>query len=258
MSDLRVVLVQAEQAWKDKEKNLAHFQTLLNQVEPCDLIVLPEMFHTSFCMDAAELAEEMDNSLALLFLKKNAAKQNAAIYTSFIAVENKCYYNRGIFMLPNGEFEIYDKRKLFSLANEDKIYTAGSMAKVVEFRNWRINLQICYDLRFPEIARNSILPNQTFLFDVSIYVANWPAKRSAHWKALLPARAIENQCYTIGVNRIGKDGKSFDYAGDSGVWNALGELETANIKENTTLIYHTLKKNNLAKTREILPFLKDC
>lgn len=257
MSDLRVVLVQAEQTWKDKEKNLADFQTILDTLEPCDLIVLPEMFHTSFCMDAAELAEKMNDSLAVTFLQKNAKKRNAAIYTSFIAEAHNGYYNRGIFVFPSGEYEIYDKRKLFSLAGEDKIYTAGSMAKIVEYRNWRINLQICYDLRFPEIARNSILPNQCFHFDVSIYVANWPAKRSAHWKALLPARSIENQCYTIGVNRIGKDGNAFEYAGDSGVWNALGELETPKNKESLSLIYHTLEKNKLAKIRESLPFLKD-
>lgn len=257
MSDLRVVLVQTEQAWKDKEKNLAHFQALLDQVESCDLIVLPEMFHTSFCMDAAELAEEMNDSSALNFLKENASKHKAAIYTSFIAKEKNQFYNRGIFMFPNGNYEIYDKRKLFALAGEDLIFKAGSKRTIVNWKSWRINLQICYDLRFPEIALNSIEEDNEPSYHLSIYIANWPEKRTLHWKSLLPARAIENQAYVIGLNRVGIDGLHFNYSGDSGTWNPLGDA-IINIESNKqNIVKLTLSKREWENVQEKIPFIKD-
>jgi predicted amidohydrolase len=256
MQNLTVTLVQCQQFWEDKTANLAHFDSLLKEIETTDLILLPEMFHTSFSMNPAKLAESMEDSLALNWLKKTANKKNCAIYTSFIAQENDAFYNRGIFMFPAGNFEIYDKRKLFSLAGEHEVFTAGAKETIVEYLGWKIQLQICYDLRFPEIARNTLDASENPLYDILIYVANWPERRNVHWKTLLTARAIENQCYTIGVNRIGQDGKNLIYSGDSLFADPLGitQFLTPHLEEVKTF---QLSKTELTKIRKDLPFLKD-
>lgn len=257
MSNLKVTLVQSTQYWEEKAQNLAHLDALLKSVSDTDLIVLPEMFHTGFSMRAHDLAETMDNSMALNWMRKTAKQKNAALYTSFIASANEHYFNRGIFMFPSGEFSIYDKRQLFSLAGEDQFYSAGKTAQVIEYKNWKIQLQICYDLRFPEVVRNEIQPNGNPTYDVILYIANWPEKRALHWKTLLTARAIENQCYVVGVNRVGVDGKSLNYSGDSTVVDALGNsIVTFNTGEES---YKTteLNKEELNNTRAQLAFLKD-
>jgi len=257
MQDLIITPIQTTQVWEDKAANLAHFEALLQGVHNTDLILLPEMFHTGFTMNAEALAETMDDSMAVEWLKAQAASKNVAFYTSFIARENNQFFNRGIFVYPSGELKIYDKRQLFSLAGEDQVYTAGSAATIVEFKGWKLQLQVCYDLRFPEITRNYLTANQTPLYDVMLYIANWPQKRSLHWKALLTARAIENQCYTVGLNRVGKDNKELDYSGDSRVTNALGE-EISNFKSGVTHIENiALSPTHLATVREQLAFLKD-
>lgn len=257
MQDLNVTLVQANQHWEDKAANLAHFDALLSDTDRTDLIVLPEMFHTSFSMNAEALAEDMNDSMAVRWLTAKAKEKTTAIYTSFIAKEDGHYFNRGIFIFPSGEFKIYDKRKLFGLAGEDQVFTAGDRRIIVEYKGWKILLQICYDLRFPEISRNFITSDQTAAFDVILYVANWPERRSAHWKALLSARAIENQCYVLGLNRVGLDGKNLNYSGDSGLFTLLGEkhggMEPGQEKSETV----QLNYNALIALREQLPFLRD-
>lgn len=257
MQNLTVTLVQCQQFWEDKTANLAHFDSLLKEIETTDLILLPEMFHTSFSMNPAKLAESMEDSLALNWLKKTAFEKNCAIYTSFIAQENDAFYNRGIFIFPAGNFEIYDKRKLFSLAGEHEVFTAGAKETIVEYLGWKIQLQICYDLRFPEIARNRWVSNENPAYDILLYVANWPEKRVLHWKTLLAARAIENQSYVIGVNRVGKDGKALDYSGDSVVIDGLGNQLLTFEYAQEAIKKVELNKEKLEEIRKQLSFLKD-
>ena len=255
MQDLRVTLVQADQIWEDKSANFANYEKLLEDVET-DLIVLPEMFHTGFTMNTAAHAEPAQDSAGINWLKKQAAEKDAAIYTSLIIQDGDCVYNRGVFVEPGGTVSNYDKRKTFGLAGEDKFFHSGASETIVEYAGWKIQLQICYDLRFPEIVKNRIDPNQTVAYDVLVYVANWPEKRSGHWNALLSARAIENQCYVIGVNRVGSDAKNLVYSGDSQVVDALGNV-TSLVKNQQITKTVVLKMDKLTKTREILPFLKD-
>jgi omega-amidase len=256
MQDLNVTMVQANQVWEDKQANLDNYSKLIEQTTDTDLIVLPEMFHTAFSMNAEEFAETMENSIGLNWLKKTARDKNAVIYTSLIINEKGNFYNRGVFVYPTGEIATYDKRKSFCLAGEDRVFTAGNSRQLVEFRGWKIQLQICYDLRFPEIARNTLDETENPLYDILIYVANWPERRNLHWKTLLTARAIENQCYTIGVNRVGEDGKNLIYSGDSLLADPLGitQFLTPHLEEVKTF---QLSKAELTKIRKDLPFLKD-
>lgn len=256
MRNLRVTLVQADQGWEDKQANLNHFSQLLATTSETDLILLPEMFHTAFTMNGEQLAESMDDSSALNWMKLLAFEKQAAVYTSFIARENGRLFNRGIFMLPSGEYTIYDKRKTFGLAGEDKIFTAGSQECIVNYLGWKINLQICYDLRFPENCRNGLLEDGTARYDLLLYVANWPERRSSHWKTLLQARAIENQCYVIGVNRVGEDANGLTYSGDSMVVNAAGE-KTLVLTETEAVADNILNFEELQEFRKRLPFLSD-
>lgn len=255
MQDLTVTLVQANQIWEDKQANLDHYSVLLAQIDTTDLVILPEMFHTGFSMNAEKLAETMEDSESLDWLKNKSKEFNAAFYTSLIIKENGKYYNRGVFVHPEGKIETYDKRKSFGLAGEDEVYTAGTERKIVNYKNWNIQLQICYDLRFPEISRNHLI-NESPLYDLLIYAANWPEKRSLHWKSLLVARAIENQAYVVGVNRVGMDGKSLNYSGDSMLIDLLGNtnmLTPSNVEVKSVQISY----NDLSESRKSLPFLKD-
>jgi predicted amidohydrolase len=189
-------------------------------------------------------------------LQELASKKNAAVYTSMIVSENGSFYNRGLFVEPTGSITTYDKRKTFGLAGEDLTYASGTEEKIVHYNGWNIQLQICYDLRFPEIVRNRVTSNQSAAYDVILYVANWPARRNEHWKALLKARAIENQCYVVGVNRVGEDANGLSYSGDSQVIDALGAVNFCEAGNEEVKIV-TLTKENLNATRELLPFLKD-
>ncbi|WP_233752837.1 amidohydrolase [Flavilitoribacter nigricans] len=206
---IRVTQLQADLHWEDKPANLRMFDEKIAAIgNTSDLIVLPEMFTTGFSMNAAALAEPMD-SATLQHLSKWAAASEAVVTGSFIAVENDHFFNRLVWMQPDGNYHTYDKRHLFTLADEHLTYTAGAEKLIVELMGWKVCPLICYDLRFPVWSRN------TEAYDLLLYVANFPAKRSAAWKSLLTARAIENQVYTIGVNRVGTDGKGHYYSGDS-------------------------------------------
>lgn len=255
MQNLRVTLVQANQVWENKDANYLNYERLLLDIET-DFIVLPEMFHTGFSMNTATLSEKWENSAGIEWLQKLAESKNAAVYTSLIIEANGEFYNRGVFVFPTGELNYYDKRKLFGLAREDKFYKHGTSETIVNYRGWRIQLQICYDLRFPEIVRNRIAPNQIPTYDVIVYVANWPDKRILHWNTLLKARAIENQCYVLGANRLGIDGENLLYSGASQAIDALGsELISASSEEMTRSTILNLYELN--EIREKLPFLKD-
>lgn len=257
MQDLKITLVQCSQYWEDKAQNLGHMEILLSQVPETDLVLLPEMFHTAFSMNAQDLAENCENSEAIVWLKQQANLKNAAIYTSFIAEEKGDFYNRGIFVYPDGTYVFYDKRKLFTLANEDETYTPGNKQVIVSWKGWKINLQICYDLRFPEISRNGLNAAGEAEYDLCLYVANWPERRSHHWKSLLVARAIENQCYVAGLNRVGEDGKQLSYTGDSNVYDALGEKLAVDAPGKEEIITVSISKTDLLHVRQSLNFLKD-
>ncbi len=256
MQDLRISLVQADQIWEDKTANFNNYERLLKNVET-DLILLPEMFQTGFSMNTEELAEDWNNSTSVTWLKELASKKNAAIYTSLMIKDGDHFFNRGVFVYPSGKLEKYDKRKTFSLAKENDYFSSGTETTIVDYLGWKLQLQICYDLRFPEILRNYILPNQLPAYDVLLFVANWPEKRISHWNALLKARAIENQCFVAGVNRVGKDEKGLAYNGLSAGYNALGE-EVNRSKEDETVINLILNKKELKEIQKALPFLKDC
>lgn len=254
MRDLKTTLVQADQVWENVQANLDHYESLLVDVDSTDLIVLPEMFQTAFSMNTS-LAETMDGT-SVSWLKQMASKKDCAIYTSLMISENNTLYNRGVFVFPSGEINIYNKRKTFGLANENDYFTAGNEEQIVSWRGWNIQLQICYDLRFPEIVRNRVDENGEAAYDLVLYVANWPEKRAAHWNALLKARAIENQSYVVGVNRVGKDGNDYSYSGDSKSINALG-VETSLALSTESCETHVINKAELNKIREMLPFLCD-
>lgn len=255
MQNLNITLLQADQYWEDKARNLAHYELLLEQVDSTDLILLPEMFHTGFTMNASLLAETMDNSIGLTWLRDQAAKRQTAFYTSLIILENGHYYNRGVFVEPNGNITCYDKRKLFGMAEETNFYSGGNKEVIVTYKNWNINLQICYDLRFPENIRNNESEGKA-RYDLLLYVANWPERRITHWSALLPARAIENQCYVAGVNRVGTDNNGHHYIGESAVINMLGE-KVSNLLHTESIIQTEIDYSELTALRSKLPFLKD-
>lgn len=254
MQDLHITLVQADQIWENKEANLKLYEELLKEVQKTDLILLPEMFHTAFTMNSAALAEKMDDSIGISWLKKQAEEKNAAFYTSLIVEENGNYYNRGVFIEPTGKIHTYDKRNLFALAQEDQYFSPGTEETIVNYLGWKINLQICYDLRFPENCRN-YMKDGTPHYDLLLYVANWPEKRITHWEALLTARAIENQCYVAGVNRVGTDEKTLNYNGKSKIINILGEL-ISNHDMNNIVISKMISYIELANQRKQLPFLR--
>lgn len=256
MQDLKITLLQVDQAWEDKQGNFNKYEAVFSHLVETDLVLLPEMFHTGFSMNVSALAEDWEDSEGLNFLKKWAKQLDSSIYTSLIIKEGTYYYNRGVFVYPNSEVKCYDKRKSFGLGGEDKFYKAGNDEVIVEWKGWRINLQICYDLRFPELIRNRI-EKGVAAYDLLLYVANWPKKRIAHWDVLLRARAIENQCYVVGVNRIGTDGNGLEYCGESACYNALGEKTPFSDVKQLTFETIILNQSDLQKTRQNLPFLID-
>lgn len=255
MFDLRITIVQFDQIWENVSANYERIEHLLQNLPETDVIVLPEMFHTGFSMDT-NLAEEWSNNAALSFLRNWSTKLNAAIYTSFMVCENELFFNRGVFVEPSSNVTHYDKRRSFGLGGEDKVFTEGTSETIVDFKGWKFNLQICYDLRFPELIRNRIEASGEAAYDVLLYVANWPNKRVLHWNTLLRARAIENQCYTIGVNRIGMDGNNLAYSGSSAIYNGLGEI-IVELNDKESVQTAILSKSDIQNLRIQLPFLKD-
>ncbi len=251
MNDLTVALVQTELYWERIEQNLDHFGKLLKPLKnKADLILLPEMFTTGFSMNPADLAEEM-NGTAVSWLKARADELGCVVAGSIMVRENNHYFNRFIWMTPSGKLSTYDKRHLFRMGNEHMIYTRGKEQLILKIGEWRVKPLICYDIRFPVWSRNR--DN----YDLLVYVANWPEPRREIWKTLLKARAIENQAYVIGVNRIGNDGNGIDYSGDSAVVDPKG-MVISNIRpyeEQVEIV--TLSMKELSEFREKFPVLPD-
>ncbi|MGB1453523.1 MAG: nitrilase-related carbon-nitrogen hydrolase [Crocinitomicaceae bacterium] len=255
MQNLNIGLLQFDQAWEDKSLNYQKIRALIESDVQLDLLLIPEMFNTGFSMNTNQ-GESMENSEGINFLKTLSSELNCAIFTSLIISEEKKHFNRGVFIDTNQNIELYDKRKTFGLAGEDKVFKAGETPKVVEFKGWKINLQICYDLRFPELTANRLLADGSSKFDVILYVANWPEKRQEHWNTLLKARAIENQSFVIACNRVGIDFNNITYSGGSCVINAVGTVMSKESSKEE-LILTTIDKSDLNEIRDQLPFLKD-
>ncbi len=257
MSSLTISTIQTNLFWEDKAANLSMLENKIRSIsEKTEIIVLPEMFTTGFTMNAKPLAETMEGD-TLQWMKKISQEQGAIMTGSTIIEEAGQYFNRMIWMLPNGQWGHYDKKHLFAYAGEDKTYTAGKKRLIASVKGWKINLQICYDLRFPVWARQQMPADHAQPeYDILMYVANWPAKRSHAWKTLLCARAIENQCYVIGLNRVGRDGNQHEYSGDSLVIDPLGEVlyHMAHTEDVFTV---TLEKEKLEEARKKFPFLGD-
>jgi predicted amidohydrolase len=247
---MKVALIQAPLVWENPKQNRNYFEDKINSIsETIDLIVLPEMFTSGFTMNPKAVAESMQGE-TVLWLQALAKAKNAAITGSLVIEEKGNFYNRLVFVFPSGAIKTYDKKHLFTLAGEDKAYTSGTQKLVFEYQELKICPLICYDLRFPVFARN------TEEYDVLIYVANWPKPRINAWGALLKARAIENMCYTIGVNRMGEDPNKHDYPGHSQVIDELGNYLIAP-QEIEGVFITTLNKNTLEETRQKFGFLND-
>lgn len=249
MKNLRITLIQSNLHWENISANLEMFTRKIEGVGETDLIVLPETFSTGFSMNP-KFAEAMNGS-AVQWMKKTAAQKNCVVCGSLMISHEGKYYNRFIWMKPDGSFHTYDKRHLFCISDEPKFFTAGTERLIVELNGWKICPLVCYDLRFPVWARNLHAE-----YDVLLYVANWPERRRAAWVTLLPARAVENQAYVVGVNRVGVDEKGVTHTGDSMVVDALSNR--LYWKENEEdIVTVELSYDELQKLREQLPFLND-
>lgn len=255
MNPLSISLIQAPLVWENKEANLHYFEEKISTLKgKTQVIFLPEMFSTGFSMRPAELAEDM-NGESVAWMKKMAATYRVILCGSLIIQEQQNYFNRLLWVLPNGELGVYDKRHLFGFAGEDQQYASGDKRLIASVNGWRFNLQVCYDLRFPVWARQQ----QTEAgaeYDVLVYVANWPERRRTAWMTLLQARAIENQCYVIGVNRVGDDGNNIYHSGDSMIVDPLGEIVFTE-KDKECVVTYSLDSQRLQTVRQQLPFLKD-
>ncbi|MBC7846833.1 MAG: nitrilase family protein [Flavobacterium sp.] len=247
---MKIALIQSSLIWENPTANRNNFEEKINTIsDKVDLIVLSEMFSTGFTMNPEAVFETMEGE-TVLWMQSLAKAKNSAITGSLIIKENNNFYNRLMFVFPSGEIQFYDKRHLFTLAGEDKIYTSGEEKLIVEYLGWKICPLVCYDLRFPVFARN------VEEYDLLIFVANWPKSRIQAWDILLKARSVENMCYTIGVNRTGFDNNNFEYDGHSQVIDFMGNyiLEP---KETEGVFVVELNKEKLVEARKKLGFLND-
>jgi predicted amidohydrolase len=249
MRDLRVAIIQTNLLWEDIPGNLAMFDNKLSGIkETVDLIALPEMFNTAFSMSVAVCAEDTDG-ITTRWLREKAKEKNCAVCGSILTKENNQYFNRLIWMMPDGSYSYYDKKHLFRFAGEHEVFSQGKGKITTQLKGWNIRPLVCYDLRFPAWCRNAY-NNNAFDYDVLVFVANWPEKRREAWMSLLVARAIENQSFVIGVNRVGTDGKGNSHAGDSMIIDPKGKVlvQIPSHKEATEIA--TLSCSELQSYRE--------
>jgi omega-amidase len=247
---MKIALIQTELSWENPNENKALLQEKINAISQyVDLIILPEMFTSGFTMNPKNVAQTMQGD-AISWLKETAKNKDCAITGSLVIEENGNYFNRLVFVFPTGEIQTYDKRHLFTLAGEEKVYKAGKDKLIVEYKGFKICPLICYDLRFPVFARN------VEDYDVLIYVANWPKPRVNAWDILLKARAVENMSYVIGVNRVGMDANNLEYVGHSQAVDFLGNyIQEPQEIEGVFIV--ELDKNEMLETRKKLNFLND-
>lgn len=252
MQNLNVTIIQSDLIWAAPEKNLSHFDTVIKDLkEPADLIVLPEMFSTAFNMTPETCYETMDGH-AVKWMRDKAGMKNCVVSGSLLIKEDNKFFNRFLWVNPDGTMVYSDKRHLFRMAGENYVFTGGTNRVIVTLNGFRFLLLVCYDLRFPVWSKNRS-QNGVYEYDALIYVANWPASRSAHWKTLLAARAIENQAYVIGVNRIGPDKNGTAHAGDSMVLSPKGELLCSIPPDTSGHASAVLNMLNLTAYRKAFP-----
>ena len=246
---INIAIVQTSIKWEDTQGNLSNYEKIINLMKPnVDIIFFPEMFNTGFSMNVKKIAEKMGGK-TVSWLQQNALRYNVSITATLAIEENKNFYNRLVWVFPNGKIIFYDKRHTFTLAGESKVYTKGKARKIISYKGWKFLPQVCYDLRFPVWSRNDSD------YDVLFYLANWPTPRISHWKNLLVSRAIENMSYCIGVNIVGSDPEN-KYNGYSCIINPNGE-HCIDMTEDETVIYYQLNKLKINDSRNSLNFLDD-
>lgn len=259
MSKLRTTLVQADLRWEDPDANCRLLDEQLGRLgnENTDLIVLPEMFATGFTMNSREMAEPMGESHSVAWLREQAIKRNCVVTGSVAIIAEGEYYNRMIWATPDGNLVHYDKRHLFRMAGEHERYGMGQRRVIVELKGFRLLLSVCYDLRFPAWLRQQPENGEHFEYDALLCVANWPAPRRQPWRTLLQARAIENLCYVIGVNRVGEDAKKLAYSGDSMLVDFKGELLIDEPRDVPFIRTGILERQALGEFRDKFPAWMD-
>ena len=248
--NLNLSLIQSHIFWEDVDKNLSLFERLISKISQTDIILLPEMFNTAFCPKSNHLSEKMDGK-TINWMQEISKQKNCAIAGTLMITENEKVFNRLVWISASGEIHTYDKHHLFSLIKEERYISKGKGRLIVEEEGWKICLLICYDLRFPVFSRNDVD------YDVLIYLANWPIKRIDAWDTLLKARSIENQCYTIGVNRIGEDGNGFHFNGHSAVFDAFGKEVLSSTENKEEVLQIEISLDDLKLKRRQMNFLQD-
>lgn len=246
--NLKISIIQPDIIWEDKTANLQKYSKMISQIEETDLVILPEMFTTGFSMNLDKLKETMQGE-SVKWMKELAIRKDASVIGSLIIEEGEKVYNRAIWVFPNGTTSIYDKRHLFTMGKEHLYYKAGDNKTVIDYKGWKFCPFICYDLRFPVWNRNDVD------YDVLFFMANWPSARQHHWKNLLISRAIENQSYCFGINRVGVDGTGLTYIGYSGLISPGGVVEFMGEKESIQTF--EISYSELLKYRKDFPFLND-
>ena len=249
-NSLNITLIQTSLFWENVEKNLSHFDKLISEISDTDIILLPEMFNTAFCPKSNHLAETMEGE-TVSWMKEIAKNKNSAIAGTLMVKEGARVFNRLVWISKNGAIHTYDKHHLFSLIKEERYISKGTGRLIVEEDGWRICPLICYDLRFPVFSRNDVD------YDLLIYLANWPIKRIDAWDTLLKARSIENQCYTIGVNRVGEDGNGIPFNGHSKVFDAFGKELLSATENKEKILQIEISLDDLKLKRRQMNFLQD-
>lgn len=248
MTNLQLAVIQADLAWENPEKNRTYFQSLFQDIasQNIDLVILPETFTTGFSMNSKNIAESPKGE-TVQWMQTCAKEYNFLLTGSLAISENNKYFNRQYFAFPDGSTQHYDKRHLFRMGGEDEQYTAGKDRIIINYKGWRILPQICYDLRFPIWSRNR---ND---YDLLLYIANFPQARQHLWQTLLAARAMENQCYVVGCNRIGTDAEGLNYSGDSQILSPKGELLALASPNTSCVLTHSLSLAQLNNFRQKFP-----
>jgi len=248
---LKIALIQSDTVWENAEQNRLNYSRKISSIkEDFGLVVLPELFSTGFSMNPEPIAETMEGE-TVKWMKTMAAEYNSAITGSIVIKENTNFYNRQLFIHPSGKINIYDKKHTFTYAGEDKVFASGNKKLIVDYKGWKICPLVCYDLRFPVWSRN------VEDYDVLLYSANWPTPRMIAWNSLLKARAIENMCYCIGVNRVGSDNLGNEFSGHSGAYDVMGEKISTMQPDKEQIEVVVLDKNHILSKRERFQFLND-
>jgi predicted amidohydrolase len=249
-NSLNITLIQSNLYWEDIDSNLLHFEKLISNIKDTDIILLPEMFNTAFCPKSNHLAESMDGK-TINWMKEISKTKDCAIAGTLMIKDGENIFNRLVWISKDGTIFTYDKHHLFSLIKEEIYISKGKQRLIVEVEGWKICPLICYDLRFPVFSRNDVE------YDVLIYLANWPVKRIDAWDTLLKARSIENQCYTIGVNRVGVDGNEIPFNGHSKVFDAFGKELFSATENKEEVLQFEISLDDLKLKRRQMNFLQD-